>query len=232
MVFNFLGLSGYTITSYSVVFKGLTTITKTSGATISGNSMTLNLSSAEIGSLGSRVIIRIEFITNTVSIVRSDKIPMYISGGNAYFPKSVSLDRTSELIQNTANDIEVFKDELVSNELFGYLPGTQSSSQSVSKTPIIAIPRVHYSVIDPTADNSTYFKELIKWICQKYPNYGAPIFIGVGNPNSQGVFICNIYDTNDVNSNGYPRYASGICYNLGTFLRFSFYDFNWSISTI
>lgn len=75
--------------------------------------------------------------------------------------------------------------------------------------PIFVLPFVPFSEIDPTHDTVTYLKALLKWICQNYPNVTGGTWIGRAQPNSMGICMLSIYDTNDVNTEGLPRYSDG-----------------------
>ena len=88
------------------------------------------------------------------------------------------------------------------------------------------LPYVHYNLIDPTHTNSVYFKELLKWICRNYPNLDeCRIFIGNACPNSQGICMIHIYDTN-ITKDGLPQYSSGMYNTLGNkIILFGTYDY-------
>lgn len=75
--------------------------------------------------------------------------------------------------------------------------------------PIFVLPFVPFSEIDPTHDTVTYLKELLKWICQNYPNVSGGTWLGRVQPNSAGFCTVSIYDTNEVNAEGLPRYSDG-----------------------
>jgi len=88
-------------------------------------------------------------------------------------------------------------------------------SGATKKTNLHILPYVAHSAIDPTHDNQTYIKELLKWTCAKYRDTsGASIFLGVCNPNSAGLIMFHIYDTQDV-KDGLPRYSTGFYVSLG-----------------
>lgn len=65
-----------------------------------------------------------------------------------------------------------------------------------------------YTEISPSADDSEYFKELLKWICTKYPTAVDSIFIAPANPNGKGTVIIHIYDCAKV-QDGIPQWSSG-----------------------
>ena len=90
-----------------------------------------------------------------------------------------------------------------------YLMSGIPTGSVVGNSDIMVIPNVPYSIIDPTHETETYIKELIKWICQNYKT-SSTIFIGSATPNSAGTIIVRIYDTRNVNADGYPQYAGGI----------------------
>lgn len=82
--------------------------------------------------------------------------------------------------------------------------------------PIIFVPQISYSHIEPTHTTNLYFQEWLKWVCANYPNRSLVTFIGSCCPNSRGSVICYIYDTSAVNSEGLPEYACGQYTPLGT----------------
>lgn len=75
---------------------------------------------------------------------------------------------------------------------------------------VFPLPQVPYEEIEPTNDTATYLKELLKWICRNFPDVESGTWIGRGAPNSQGTCIISIYNTNEVNAEGLPRYSDGI----------------------
>ena len=70
-----------------------------------------------------------------------------------------------------------------------------------------------YTEIDPTHTTSTFYKEYLKTICKEQPGQWVKVFIGVTSPNSAGFAMCLIYNTDDVNEDGLPRYSGGIAVN-------------------
>lgn len=92
--------------------------------------------------------------------------------------------------------------------------GGDAKTGSNSSTFII-LPTVSYNTIDSTHTDAVYFKELLKWICTNYPNKTNCIFVGGANPNSANQVNIRIYNTNNVDTNGYPQYASGYYTTLG-----------------
>lgn len=91
----------------------------------------------------------------------------------------------------------------------------------------IIIPKVPYSIIDSTHNTDTYFKALLKWICQKYPNMIDYTFVGLANPNVTGKVSIHIYNTSDV-KDGYPQYSAGFFHSLfGTFIAFGTTEYNF-----
>ncbi len=86
---------------------------------------------------------------------------------------------------------------------------------------IYPLPKVNFTLIDPTHTSEVYYKELLKWLCAKYPNVTSAMFIGISRPNAQFPTIISFYDTNVVDQNGYPQYATGMYVNLsGTIYTF------------
>ena len=77
----------------------------------------------------------------------------------------------------------------------------------------IPVRHISYPEIDPTHDTFTFYKEYLKTICKEQPGQWNKVFIGVTRPNSLGFAMCLIYDTDDVNEDGLPRYSGGIAVN-------------------
>ena len=107
-----------------------------------------------------------------------------------------------------------FNKPLTSTTLLGQNVSGYSSSK------IIIFPEINYSSLNTlygttgTAD-TTYFTNLLRWICDNYPSKQHYIYIGKANPNSVGVAIISIYDTSNKNATtGLPQYASGIYVRL------------------
>lgn len=106
------------------------------------------------------------------------------------------------------------------------LSSDTKSGTAASK--IVIVPQVAYSTIDSTHTDSTYYKELMKWICTNYPNRTDTIFVGSANPNSANQFTVRIYNTSTVNTDGYPQYASGTATTLGgAMLTFGFSNYSY-----
>ena len=80
---------------------------------------------------------------------------------------------------------------------------------NASTRPIIFVPMISYSIIEPNHQTKEYLKNWLKWVCTNYPNRFDVTFIGPCMPNSTGVAICLIYNTSIVNSEGLPQYACG-----------------------
>lgn len=80
---------------------------------------------------------------------------------------------------------------------------------NASTRPIIFVPMISYSIIEPNHQTKEYLKNWLKWVCTNYPNRFDVTFIGPCMPNSTGVTICLIYNTSIVNSEGLPQYACG-----------------------
>lgn len=96
----------------------------------------------------------------------------------------------------------------------------------------IPVRYMSYTEIDPTHTTSTFYKEYLKTICKEQPGQDTKVFIGVTSPNSTRFAMCLIYDTDDVNEDGLPRYSGGIAVNGigGGVVRFGTdeYSFNYS----
>lgn len=80
---------------------------------------------------------------------------------------------------------------------------------------IVFFGRVQYSALSGSTVNSTYFSDLLKYLCTTYPNKTNTLFIGIAHPNSEGLCMINIYDTSAV-TNGLPQYSSGVYIGLTT----------------
>lgn len=78
---------------------------------------------------------------------------------------------------------------------------------------IVFFGRVHYNTLSGSTINSTYFSDLLKYLCTTYPNKTNTLFIGIAHPNSQGICMINIYDTSAV-TDGLPQYSSGFYIGL------------------
>lgn len=80
---------------------------------------------------------------------------------------------------------------------------------------IVIVPSVPYSYFGSSTDTYGYFKNWLKWICSNYPNNNSTVFIGNAWPNGQGLAMVQIYDTNNVSSEGLPQYSSGLYVAIG-----------------
>lgn len=106
---------------------------------------------------------------------------------------------------------------------------SRNFSSGLNSYNVYFLPYVSYHDIDPTHDTTTYFKALLKWICTHYPSVSHGMWIGIANPSSAAPCIIHIYDTGDTDSNGYPRYATGMWlqpYSANIF-KFGFWSFEW-----
>lgn len=92
MKFTIDKLSSYTISSYKATFEGAATVVKTSGASFSGDEMTLTLTNAELASLGEdNVDVKISFVMSPTQYLCTEKFKMAVedtdSGYVLYFSK-------------------------------------------------------------------------------------------------------------------------------------------------
>lgn len=73
----------------------------------------------------------------------------------------------------------------------------------------------HYSEFGST-DTNVYLRKVLGW-CYNNVNTGASdtLFVGVGHPNALGNMQIQLYCTEGINSDGYPRYSSGVFFPLG-----------------
>lgn len=136
-----------------------------------------------------------------------------VSGANistAIIPAAT--DKAAGVITATTQTFsgnKTFNDNVYINQL---IAGKSIDGWTASQ--FIIIPKVHYNALDSTHTTETYLGNLIKWICQKYPNREGYTYIGQAIPNATGNVSIYIYNTSDL-KNGYPRYAVGFFYNLG-----------------
>ena len=70
--------------------------------------------------------------------------------------------------------------------------------------------------------------QILKKICEEYPNYTGTIFKGAATPSSRAYFEVLIYDTSIVDSTtGLPQYAFGKCKQYQN-VEYSFYVYNYA----
>lgn len=67
-----------------------------------------------------------------------------------------------------------------------------------------------------STDTNVYLRKVLGW-CYNNVNTGADdsLFIGVGHPNALGNMQIQLYCAEGINSDGYPRYSSGVFFPLG-----------------
>lgn len=86
--------------------------------------------------------------------------------------------------------------------------------------------------IDASAGDA--IKAVIKTLCQQYPNVICGMFIGQYTPNSNGMYMIFIYNTNKVNSEtGLPEYSFGWAEKYGAntyYFGTTDYNFNFAKS--
>ena len=82
--------------------------------------------------------------------------------------------------------------------------------------PVVFVPQIGYTQIEPNHQTNEYLKNWLKWVCTNYPNRSNATFIGSCRPNSQGIIMCFIYETSIVNAEGLPQYACGQYTSLGS----------------
>lgn len=101
-----------------------------------------------------------------------------------------------------------------------------------SKIKCINVPS--YTAIEPTHTTSTYLQKLLIWICYAYPNHQEYIFTGLCEPNSRGNFSIFIYNTDEKNSSGLPRYSVGQYFPLGSssFDLFGTSEYDWKYTIL
>lgn len=100
-------------------------------------------------------------------------------------------------------------------------------------TDIILVPSIEYNSISPSSYNEDFYKAYLKWLCRNYPGKQSKIFIGRVVPNSAGYAITYIYNTSDVNEEGFPRYSSGCAQHLSVALDvYATDEFNWMFNSL
>lgn len=67
-----------------------------------------------------------------------------------------------------------------------------------------------------SSDTNVYLRKVLGW-CYNNVNTGASdtLFVGVGHPNALGNMQIQLYCADGINSDGYPRYSSGVFFPLG-----------------
>lgn len=73
----------------------------------------------------------------------------------------------------------------------------------------------HYNEFG-SSDTNVYLRKVLGW-CYNNVNTGASdtLFVGVGHPNALGNMQIQLYCADGINSDGYPRYSSGVFFPLG-----------------
>lgn len=73
----------------------------------------------------------------------------------------------------------------------------------------------HYSEFGSN-DTNVYLRKVLGW-CYNNVNTGASdtLFVGVGHPNALGNMQIQLYCADGINSDGYPKYSSGLFFPLG-----------------
>ena len=84
---------------------------------------------------------------------------------------------------------------------------------NIASDGIVFFGRISYDTLSGSTVNSTYFSDLLKYLCTTYPNKINTLFIGIAHPNSQGLCMINIYNTSAV-TDGLPQYSSGFYIGL------------------
>nr|DAW83197.1 MAG TPA: shufflon protein [Caudoviricetes sp.] len=86
----------------------------------------------------------------------------------------------------------------------------------------------HYSEFG-SPDTNVYLRKVLGW-CYNNVNTGASdtLFVGVGHPNALGNMQIQLYCAEGINSDGYPRYSSGVFFPLdGVPYLFGTNDYNY-----
>lgn len=85
-----------------------------------------------------------------------------------------------------------------------------------------------------STDTNVYLRKVLGW-CYNNVNTGAgdSLFIGVGHPNALGNMQIQVYCADGINSDGYPRYSSGVFFPLdGLPSIFGTNDYNYYQHTL
>lgn len=91
----------------------------------------------------------------------------------------------------------------------------------------------HYSEFG-SPDTNVYLRKVLGW-CYNNVNTGASdtLFVGVGHPNALGNMQIQLYCADSINSDGYPRYSSGVFFPLdGLPFIFGTNDYNYYQHTL
>lgn len=91
----------------------------------------------------------------------------------------------------------------------------------------------HFNEFGST-DTNVYLRKVLGW-CYNNVNTGAPdtLFVGVGHPNILGNMQIQLYCTDEINSDGYPRYSSGVFFPLNNLpYIFGTNDYNYYQHTL
>lgn len=85
-----------------------------------------------------------------------------------------------------------------------------------------------------STDTNVYLRKVLGW-CYNNVNTGAvdTLFVGVGYPNALGNMQIQLYCTDGINSDGYPRYSSGVFFPLDSLpFIFGTNDYNYYQHTL
>lgn len=103
---------------------------------------------------------------------------------------------------------------LISNIIQG-ITNTHTSLTGASPIRIVILPYIPYSLVDPTHINETYLKGMLDWILEEshltvlnIPKNVPLLFVGVANPNSQGLMFGYCYGITTENSVNKMQYAN------------------------
>ena len=73
-----------------------------------------------------------------------------------------------------------------------------------------------YTEISPSASTDDYLNKIPGWTYNNLnTNEDDTLLLGIGHPNSRGCMLMHIYSKEAINSEGYPRYSSGLYIPLG-----------------
>lgn len=107
----------------------------------------------------------------------------------------------------------------INSQLNSYLINKEYGSSKIIPMPYDVLKYYDLNSLYGTSgsDNKQYFKNILRRICELYPNHSDAMWIGLLYPNSEGNGIINIYNTSIINSStGLPQYSSGLFHSLGS----------------
>lgn len=155
----------------------------------------------------------------TSNIKVNDTVTVCIIQNN--FSQLVILGKYSDAEEDTKRELDNINNIITGDISYlgsskPYYPSTDLNEIDM-RTRVYVLPKINYAKIEPTHNTELYFKEMLKWLVRTYKDkFNAySILIFPANPNSAGLSMLHIYDLNQVNEEGLPRYTSGFYIDLG-----------------